>query len=217
MKKLFLLLLFASFSLLGFSQKNQFQQEWAFGVRGGSTLSKMRFTPSLSQDYLIQYSAGLTARFISEKQFGIQVELNYSMRGWKDRVDDVFLNKYDRSLTYLELPLMTHLYFDLGKRVRLLFLAGPQVAYLLNEDWNLTLIDSEEDKGYYELPAQRNFDYGIVLGGGFEFRTGIGSFILDSRYYYGLSDVFNNTKKDIFASSSNQIIGINLTYLIKSY
>ena len=215
MKKLFLSFLFTSFSLLVFSQQNAFRPEWSFGVNGGSTLSRIRFTPRVSQEYLIQYHVGATARYISEEHFGIQAELNYSLRGWKDLTDDVFLNEYDRSLVYLELPLMTHLYFDLSKRVRFLFLAGPQIAYLLDEKWNLTLNDPEENIGYYDLPVQRKFDYGIVLGGGLEFRTGIGSFVLDGRYYFGLSDIFNNTRADIFSASSNQVIGINLTYLTK--
>lgn len=213
MKKLISLLLLAFFSLGVFSQDNHFIPEWSFGVNAGSTLSKMRFTPRISQELLTQFTGGVTARYISEKNFGIQAELNYSLRGWKDLTDDVFLNEYERSLTYLELPLLTHLYFHLGKRARFVILAGPQIAYLLSEQSDLTLNDPEQDQSYYKLDVQRKFDYGIMLGVGIEFRTGIGSFILDGRYYYGLSDVFNNTKNDEFQASSNQVIGIKLTYL----
>jgi hypothetical protein len=48
-----------------------------------------------------------------------------------------------------------------------------------------------------------------------EVRTGIGNFILEGRYYYGLSDVFNNTRADVFLNSHNQVITVKLSYLIK--
>jgi hypothetical protein len=48
---------------------------------------------------------------------------------------------------------------------------------------------------------------------GFELRTGIGSFILDGRFYFGLSDMFRNTRSNYFQSSANQVIGIKASYL----
>jgi hypothetical protein len=51
---------------------------------------------------------------------------------------------------------------------------------------------------------------------GFELRTGIGNFILDGRYYFGLSDIYNNAKADDFQASSNQVIGVKLTYFFNS-
>jgi hypothetical protein len=205
----------------GFGQDNDFRNEWAFGVNAGMTLSNIRFSPSRPQDLLRQGMGGITARYISEKNFGIQVELNYVLRGWKERTDTVAnLNIYSRSLSYLEMPFLTHLYFDLGKRARLVFNVGPQIGYYIGEK---TLekelvppkdeLDEDFHKRYYNQKIQRRFDYGITGGGGFELRTGIGNFILDGRYYFGLSDVFNNQKGDIFQASANQVIGIKLTYL----
>ena len=214
MKKIVFLFLLVFCSLSVFTQTNDFQPEWAFGVNGGTTFSQVRFTPKVPQESLMQYSGGITARYVSENHFGIQVELNYSQRGWKDLTDEVYLNKYERSLTYLELPLMTHLYFNMGKRARLVFNLGPQIAWNLNESTSLEENGSDWME-YYNLSVQRKFDYGIKGCAGIEIRTGVGSFILDGRYYFGLSDVFNNTKKDPFASSANQVIGVNLTYLIQ--
>lgn len=215
MKKALLLSLLIAISFSAFAQNSSFQPEWAFGINGGPTFSKMRFSPSISQTNLLQYSGGVTVRYISENHFGIQGELNYSMRGWEDLTDDIFLNKYHRSLTYLELPLMTHLYFHMGKRMRVVFNVGPQIAYNLSEKWEMELYNGSEAREYYELPIQRKFDYGVKGGIGFELRTGVGSFVLEGRYYFGLSDIFNNKKKDYFAASSHQVLGINLTYLIR--
>jgi hypothetical protein len=196
--------------------QEKFTPEWSFGINGGMTLSKIGFDSQsrVPQSNLRQSTGGLTARYISENHFGLVGELNYSMRGWQEKTDTSYLNRYARSLVYLELPVMTQLYFNIGKRVRLLFNVGPQISYFLNDK---TLEREEYDaKPYYNLPVQRRFDYGIKGGAGLEIRTGIGSFILDGNYYFGLSDIFNNTRADIFQASHNQVIGVRLTYLVRS-
>ena len=57
------------------------------------------------------------------------------------------------------------------------------------------------------------FDYGIAGGAGLEVRTGIGNFILEGRYYFGLNDFYNNTKRDYFGRSAHATIIGKLTYL----
>ncbi|MDR1372159.1 MAG: PorT family protein [Dysgonamonadaceae bacterium] len=204
-----------------------FVPEWSFGVNGGITVSKISFDTQIRvpQINLQQYTGGLVVRYISENHFGIAGELNYSMRGWKERTDTAYINRYARSLAYIELPVMTQVYFNLGKRIRFLINAGPQISYFLSEkvlemeDSELSLGKVEESQSrtalYYNLPVQRRFDYGIRGGAGFEFRTGSGSFILDGNYFFGLSDIFNNTRSDTFQASHNQVIGVRLTYLIR--
>jgi hypothetical protein len=215
------LFIFLCFGGQVYAQNESFVPEWAYGVNGGLTFSGVGFNSYLSvpQESLMQFSGGVAVRYISEKHFGIQVELNYSQRGWKERTDTVHINRYARSLTYLELPVMTHLYFDLSKHVRLIFNLGPQIGYYLGakelERNILVKPDPEKESVYYDDPVQKRFDYGLKGAMGLEFRTKTGSFILDGRYYFGLSDIFNNTRADWFQASNNRIIGASLTYLIK--
>ena len=202
------------------SQTVDFRPEWAFGVNAGVTMSRVGLLPRIPQMLLVQEIGGLTVRYISEKNCGIWVELNYSMRGWKEEQDTVsHFNRYSRSLSYLELPVLTHFYIDLGKWARMVFNLGPQVSYNIGERvLEKEIVTSHDDTPLYydeEYKVQRRFDYGITGGLGLEVRTGIGSFILEGRYYYGLSDVFNNTRADIFQSSHNQVIVIKLGYLAK--
>jgi hypothetical protein len=210
-----LFFVFMAFAL--HSQTPEFQPAWTFGLNAGATLSSVSFTPSVPQSMLLQESGGLVARYISEKNFGIQVELNYSLRGWKEQTDTVsHLNKYSRRLAYIELPLMTHFYYDLGKRARFVFNVGPQIGYNIGEKELERKIDKDSETPlYYDQKVQRKFDYGITGGLGLEIRTGIGNFILEGRYYYGLSDIFNNSRGDQFQSSHNQVIGVKLAYLIE--
>jgi hypothetical protein len=210
-------LLLALFLAPAKAQDSRFVPEWAFGINGGATLSKISFDSQIRvpQINLRQSSGGVTVRYISENHFGLVGELNCSMRGWKERTDTSYVNRYARSLVYVELPVMTQLYFNIGKRVRLLFNAGMQVGYFLTEK---TLEREEHDTkpySYYDLPVQRRFDYGLKGGAGLEFRTGVGSFIVDGNYFFGLSDIFNNTRADDFQASHNQVIGVRLTYLIR--
>jgi hypothetical protein len=222
--RIIVLLFFLWFGNQTYSQTNTFIPEWAYGVNGGLTFSKVGFNSSLSipQESFRQFSGGAVVRYISEKQFGIQVELNYSQRGWKERTDTVHLNRYSRSVSYLELPVLTHIYFNLGKNVRLIFNLGPQIGYYLSEkDIERDIVDFKQDEdnpdkpSYYDTSVDRPFDYGLKGVMGLEFRTKAGSIILDGRYYYGLSDVFNNAKGDWFQASHNQIMGVNLTYLFR--
>ena len=224
------LFIFLWFGERTYSQTQPFAPEWSFGVNGGLTLSEVGFNSiylRVPQTLLKQYSGGVTVRYISENHFGILGELNYSLRGWKEQQDTVVnLNTYTRSIAYFELPLMTHIFFNLGKRVRFVFNLGPQIGYYLSEkELERVIVNDKLDEtnnpgqtvSYYDTHVQHPFDYGLKGTLGLEFRTKAGSIILDGRYYYGLSDIFSSLKQnhDWFQASHNQVIGINLTYLIR--
>ena len=201
-----------------YSQTNNFVPEWSYGVNAGCTFSKVGFNSYLSipQVVLKQFTGGIMVRYISESHFGIQAELNYSQRGWKEQTDTVHVNRYARSLSYLELPLLTHIYFNLAKPVRLFVNLGPQISYYIGEkEIDREVNNPEQITSYYDVSVQHPFEYGLKGTMGLEFRTKTGSIILDGRYYYGLSDIFNNTKADLFQASHNQVLGVNLTYLFR--
>ena len=102
-------------------------------------------------------------------------------------------------------------------------LAGPQLGYCLKENVsqsNFTLnADGNPDRPngmyiQYGMPIQHKFDYGITAGAGIELTTKAGHFLLEGRYYYGLSDIYKNSKKDTFSRSNNGTIIVKVTYLI---
>ncbi len=203
-----------------FSQ-SEFKQEWAFGVNGGMTFSSINFSPTVYQKSLDQFVGGVSARYITEKYFGLQAELNLSQRGWEESKDSIPEHRYTKSLLYAELPVLTHIYFNMGSRIRMVFNLGPQISYLLSErllERNIVLdpgtkIDNIPIQYYTDV--QNKFDWGIVGGGGFELLTGIGSFVLEGRYFFGLSDIYNNAQKDYYATSSNQVIYAKMTYFFR--
>ena len=169
-------------------------------------------------------NGGLTARYISEKLFkmicGLQVELNYAQRGRDEHYIDSPELSYTRKMNYLEMPFLAHLAFGRDRGMQFFIHAGPQIGFLLSDsesiagDWEGALSDGANLVTEQHGKAIDNrFDYGIAAGLGVELRTKIGHFLLEGRYYYGLSDFYNSTKRDYFARSAHNVMTVKLAYL----
>ena len=66
----------------------------------------------------------------------------------------------------------------------------------------------------YNMPVENKIDYGIAAAAGVEFsQPTLGHFLLEGRYYYGLGDIYGNSKRDYFSRSNFSNIVIKLTYL----
>ena len=208
------------------AQLGELRNELAIGFNAGMNMSKVDFSPRIKQTNQQGAAFGITARYMCEKYFkmmcGIQVELNYSQRGWNELIEDGSMNTYNRVMNYVEVPLLAHLAFGKDSRTRGMkfFLnLGPQFAYFISdkenmggEDWN-TSMRPNGVVYQYGKEVENKLDYGIVAGGGLELSTGIGHFLVEGRFYYGLGDFYHNTKKDEFGRSGHSYIGIRLTYL----
>lgn len=205
-------------------QLQESRSNWAVGVNGGVNLNSVSFEPRIKQASYMAPVMGFTARYISEKYFkmicGIQAEVNYSAHGWKEKIEDGSGDTYHRQMNYVEIPLLAHLAFgkDGNRGSRFILNLGPQIGILLSEKevksdpWN----PDQRANGVvqqYGYMADRKFDYGITAGAGLEVMTGIGHFIAEARYYYGLSDFYNNSKKDPFSRSGHSAIVGKVTYL----
>lgn len=205
------------------AQLQEQRRNFALGVNGGVNLSSVSFQPTIKQNTMIGPAMGITARYISEKYFkmicGVQMEVNYSQRGWNEKIEDGTDNTYKRSMSYIEIPLLAHLAFgkDEGHGARFIVNLGPQVGFLLSEKETMGGKWAPDDRYTsnitYGKMADNKFDYGLVGGMGVELRTGIGNFVLEGRYYFGLSDFYGNSKKDPYSRSAHSYIGGRLTYL----
>ena len=195
----------------------------SIGINGGVNLNSCSFSPSIKQKTLMGTQFGFTARYISERYFamicGLQIEVNYSQHGWKENIEDGSGDTYSRTMNYVEIPFLAHLAFGSeNKGGRFVFNLGPQIGFILSESekrsetWDTSNRTNNvvEQYGYF---ADKKFQYGLTGGMGAEIRTGIGHFIIEGRYYYGLSDFYNNGKKDIFERSAQSAIIVKLTYL----
>ena len=66
----------------------------------------------------------------------------------------------------------------------------------------------------YSKPIENTLEYGIAGGLGMELKTKVGNFIIEGRYFFGLSDMFGNSKADPFGRSANTTITGKISYLI---
>lgn len=209
------------------AQVEQPRRKLEVGVTGGVNLNQMDFQPTIRQKLLLGINGGVFARYTSEKYFGMicaaQVELNFSQRGWTENFDDGTSNGYSRSLSYIEMPLLAHLSWGKEERGLQFFVnLGPQFGFFLGDNekyegkWKAN--DRPESiRAIYGKEVENKFDYGITGGAGIEFKTKIGSFFVEGRYYYGLSDIYKNSKTDEFGRSANQTITIRAGYAIRIF
>lgn len=198
------------------AQDKTFKQEFSIGGSFGMTFSKVSFTSISSKvktNMKQGYSGGITFRWISEKNLGLLGELNFAQYGWDEQFEDTQY-KYARTLNYVELPILTHVYFG-SKRFRVFVNLGPKIGYLIGENSDKMLgEESSETAPQHDMAVQKRFDWGLCGGPGFELRTGIGTFQLEGRYYYALGDIFNSRREDYFSKSSNQVMSAKITYLL---
>ena len=173
----------------------------------------------------------------------IQGELNITSAGWKERIETLsgeqvinpetgVAEAYERSATYVQIPVLAHLAW--GKEtegLRAFVVAGPQVGFLIGQgvtkNYDTPFISTNfpsesSDKArvssvvYQEdNDIENKIDYGIALGAGVEYHIkNVGRFQIEGRYYYGLGNLYGNSKKDYFGKSNNGIIHVRLAYLI---
>lgn len=225
------LLLFATTQVMQAQQSDIFKSQFSFGVGGGPIFSSVDFEPTIPQNTRQAFSAGVAVKYISEKYLGLLAELNYTQRGWTEDFSELPKNpdhSYSRTLNYIELPLMTHIYF--GNKVKFILNLGPQVSYMfsdkatMNDELFLDLADQrdkdpDEPIGLQYEDLDSKFDYGLLGGAGISFDTGVGSFNLEGRYYFGLGDSFDNSRSQVgnFSRSAHRYFSAKLTYYFLSF
>ena len=237
-KTIAILLLFSFITTGARAQIGEHRSIFSVGVNGGYALSNIGFTPSVSQGMHGGMTGGISMRYICEKYFSticsIYAEVNYAQLGWKENIKDAndqpvinaYTNaaeNYKRTLNYIQIPIFAHLAWGKEKKGLQFFIqAGPQFGYLLGEstDSNFAFeqrnMDDRANKVYAQdsMSVENKFDYGIAAGAGIEYTAPkIGHFLLEGRYYYGLGNIYGDSKRDYFSKSNNGSIVIKLTYL----
>jgi len=170
-------------------------------------------------------------------------EVNMIQMGWKEnimtsgeqpvRVLDPVTNQpidgkfeaYSRQMTYVQIPIFARLGWGRERRgLQAFFQVGPQISYNLSESTKANFDLDHPNTAWggrasqvvkqYHMPIENRFDYGIAGGLGVEFSNRhIGHIMLEGRYYYGLGNIYGNSKRDYFAASNFQTIVVKMSYL----
>ncbi len=239
MRKYILFCFVAFLPFMAKAQVGEYRTDFAVGVNGGYMLSKVSFTPDVPQNMLGGMTAGLTFRYNCEKYFkslcAIVAEVNIAQTGWKEKIEgmqnqplyyaddpDNALH-YERKITYLQIPIFARLGWGRERKgLQGFFQVGPQIAFMLSEKTTTNLVSgyaptearASNIVNQETMPVEKKFDYGIAGGAGIEFSMPkVGHFLLEGRYYYGLGNIFGNSKSDYFGKSNFGQIVIKATYL----
>lgn len=220
------------------AQVGSHRNDLSIGVNGGYILSNVGFSPKVPQTMHGGITGGLTVKYVCEKYFSticsILAEVNYASIGWKenilDRADQPVINpvtglaeEYSRTINYVQIPVFAHLAWGREERGAQFFIqAGPQIGVYLNESTstNFNFADRNMTDRANTIVAQdtmaveNKFDYGIAAGIGMEYSLPkAGHFILEARYYFGLGNIYGDSKKDYFGKSNFGNIVFKFTYL----
>lgn len=193
------------------------------GAKAGASLSSIVFSPEVNQSMTTGLIGGVAFRYAEERHVGLLAELNVAQRGWKESFDDGLPFEYSRTLTYIQLPLMTHIFFG-WKRFNININLGPEISYMvgstINSNFDYANVSTVPDfplqyrmTEQLTMPIKNRFDYGITGGVGCEFKLNRKhSLALEGRYYFGLGNIFPAAKKDVFDASRHSSIMITLGY-----
>lgn len=236
--KLFLGALCLCSSLLCEAQIGEHRNDFSVGVTGGYVMSNVRFSPKVPQGYHGGITGGVAFRYVCEKYFktiaSVYAEVNYSQLGWKEDIltkdNQPVINAstgvaeaYSRTINYIQIPVFAHLAWGREQKGVNFFLnLGPQFGIYMSES---TKQNFELDKRNTEdrvssvvaqdtMAVENKLDYGIAVGLGMEYSIPkVGHFLLEGRYYYGLGNLYGDSKRDYFGSSNFGNITIKMTYL----
>lgn len=204
------------------AQPKLYREEMYVGAHAGVMASMVNFSPKVAQDPLhciLGTEAGLVFRYAGHKVCGLQVELNYMQRGWQEYTAAGGYG-YKRTLDYIELPLLMHLYF--GKRARGFFNLGPQIGYIIRETqsdvptaYSAAWTSGKGSGTYHQyVPVENPFDWGVAGGLGFYYRTAkAGTYQIEARFNYSLGSLFSTSKMDYFAYSNNMNLSLSLAWM----
>ena len=240
MKRFFLIFSFFHFFIVTtVAQVGEYRTDFAVGVNGGYLLSNISFTPDVPQKMKGGMTAGLTFRYTCERYFksvcAIVAEVNIAKVGWKENILDIdnqpvyYVDnpdealRYERSMTYIQIPLMARMGWGRERKgLQGYIQVGPQMGFFMSESTNSNIVSgvatitqrSSSIVAQESMPVEKKFDYGITGGAGIELSVPkVGHFLLEGRYYYGLGNIYGNTKSDYFGKSNFGQIVIKLTYL----
>lgn len=237
--RLSLFLALTAFCSTAKAQIGEYRSIFSVGGNAGYVMSNVGFDPKVSQSWHGGMTGGFSWRYTCEKYFtticSISGEVNYVSAGWKEDIltekDAPVINangareKYSRTINYIQIPVFAHLAWGQEQRGFNFFVqAGPQIGIYLSESTsknydepNLATDGTGRSNNIVKqesMDVEKKFDYGIAAGAGAEYsRPGLGHFLLEARYYYGLGNIYNDSKRDYFGKSNLGNIVIKATYL----
>ncbi|MBR8703538.1 porin family protein [Porphyromonas levii] len=225
------LLLLSLVAVEASGQALKYQPRFMVGPTVGINISNMIFAPKVYQGLKIGYDAGVVLRYdvghvydMPNVAGGIWLEVDYSVRGWKEKPRDLPEQyaksnlTYQRTLSYVSVPVLTHLTFG-QKALKFTVDLGAHFGYLLAESSSGNF-PKEGIQGVvtrqHTMPVEHKFAWGIGGGVGSEYHFDKIVAGIRASYVYGLGEIYGNSRSDYFGKSSEQVIAAK-AYVLFSF
>ena len=213
-----ILIAFILTTLMAHAQVGSHRNDFSIGINGGYIFSDVGFNPKVPQKMHGGITGGLTFKYVCEKYFkticSLLAEINYASIGWKEDIVDVMdqpvinpvtgiAEEYSRTINYIQIPVFAHLAW--GKETngaQFFFHVGPQMGIYLNES----------TKTNFDFKDRNIADRANTIVAQDTMRKA-GRYIIEARYYYGLGNIYGDSKRDYFGKSNFGNIVLKFTYL----
>lgn len=181
--------------LLFVGSSSAFAQGLTTGVRGGVNLSTTATSGEeggLRPDWQLRPVVGAFATWRATSWIDLQPEVLYAMKGAKGEEFDITSKLL---LDYLEIPVLARISRGLSRAGSWYVAGGPAFGYLLRARTRADFGGATEEIDVSDEVEE--FDFGVVVGGGIEFRR----MIVDARYTHGLADIDKDTSDEVKISN----------------
>ncbi|GAB4343582.1 MAG: porin family protein [Flammeovirgaceae bacterium] len=218
-------------------KKDEFEPYWKIGVNGGTNLSFANYSPSVFVGTLFGFHGGGVVQFVAQPNVGIQAELNFTQMGWTENppADPGFVSGngnafYQKNLTFIEMPLMTHLVFG-KKKVNYIFNIGFWGGYLIGESeitnnpFYENAINFSYANDHHRKPIDNPVQVGACVSPAIKYKTKFGEFQLEVRFVSVFTRNFDNSVEIVrteigeeirrisFRNAQNQSLNVSFAYL----
>lgn len=217
----FLIFLGLTIHIQSQAQKADFQERTYLGFKAGYNYGTASFGHALQRINIVEgYKPGIHFGLIGinymEKNIGLQVELNYTQKGWT-QLFDPGTPKFTTDLDYIEMPMYMNVYIG-EKKLRMFFNLGIYAEYLIRAKASALPADTQGYDFYpYDSSRDRKFGYGMIAGGGFYRDFGFGTLMIQGAFSYGISNVLDPITEDSGIPDLSNLLtsSFSVGYMIK--
>lgn len=192
MKKITYILLIIIFSFLSDSSHSQ---NLCFGFKSGINLSSANISPNVSTSNRTGIIFGAVLEYKAADMFYIQPELEYIMKGVKQKID---LYNYEETvkLDYIQIPVYAKLKFDIpNSPFKPYAMLGPSLGFNINSKDEVSLNGQSSTSDLSS--STETIDFGLNFGAGGEFKiTPSSSIFGEIQYGLGLTDISKSSASD---------------------
>ncbi|SMG50244.1 Outer membrane protein beta-barrel domain-containing protein [Marivirga sericea] len=193
------------------------------GLRGGINIPSVNYTnfvrgpivTGFRNEFFIAPSFGVSYRNMQSEKIGVQIDLNYSTKGW-GQLTLLETNTFITRINYLELPFYLHWQLIGKKKLKFFVDAGVYVAWALSAEQEIANdVDLVENQIIYSVEKDNRGDFGIYAGAGVSYDFSIFILQLDGNFKSGFANILpvNPFIKENPPISTNQVPSVQLSVL----